>query len=354
MHFLTTLMLLSLLVFPHWCAAAAANPTTKASMPGLFLLLLDEITEPVAFTFTTVAGQFNTLPAGATGVRLTCRGQTLSRSTSPLTFTVPLGATAFTAEAMNGGTTVATMGPIQLTVVKGFPLTIPLAFTAFPAFDTFHTDVGLDTPNTLIYFGTANRDRVVQYGRVANDLLSVDMGAVDDWSEQYGGYGDDTMIAEAGSGNDFIRQDGGNGDDNLTASGGSNDDWVIQDGYTGNNTLNLLGGDGNDHLEQKGGYGNDFIRVASGSNNDTIAINGGDGNDTITYDVDPGTDTATIDGGDGTDTLTVNNSDNLPILIRDSTLHFIYGATGTTTISVTGIEQITVTGAGGTPAFTWP
>ena len=90
MRALTTLMLLSLLLaYPAWCTAAPANPANGAFMPWLFLLL-DEATEPVTFTFTftAIAGQFDTLPAGATGVRVTCNGQTLSGTASPLTFTV--------------------------------------------------------------------------------------------------------------------------------------------------------------------------------------------------------------------------------------------------------------------------
>ena len=68
-----------------------------------------------------------------------------------------------------------------------------------------------------------------------------------------------------------------------------------------------------------------------------------------------GTDTATIDGGTGTDTLTVNNPDALPVLIQDSGLNVIYqSGVGGTTITVTGIEQITVNDAGGNPIFTWP
>ncbi len=354
MRFLTILIILNLSLVNFECHAAAGKTPNSYSMPWLSLLLLDEATEQLAFTFTTSAGQFNTLPAGATSVRVTCQGQTLSSLTSPLTFTIPLGSTSFSAEALNGSTAVATMGPIQFTVVKGFPLTIPLAFTAFPAFDTFHTDIGLDTPNTFIFFGTPERDRVLQFGGAANDLLSVDMGAEGDWSDQYGGEGDDTLVAEAGNGNDYIHQDGGNGDDNLTAGGGDSGDWIIQFGSAGNDTLNALGDNGNDHISQDGGSGIDTIRVNGGDGDDTVTIDAGIGDDTITYDVSTGTDTATIDGGDGTDTLTVNNPDTLPVLILNSALNVIYGAAGGTTITVTGIEQITVTGAGGTTVFTWP
>jgi hypothetical protein len=96
------------------------------------------------------------------------------------------------------------------------------------------------------------------------------------------------------------------------------------------------------------------LRVNGGFGSDIVTIDAGTGDDTITYDVSIDTDTASIDGGDGTDTLTVNNPDNLPVLIRDGELNQIYGGGSGTTITVTGIEQITVTGVGGTPVFTWP
>jgi len=81
-----------------------------------------------------------------------------------------------------------------------------------------------------------------------------------------------------------------------------------------------------------------------------VVIDAGPGVDTITDDVS-GNDTATIDGGTGTDPLTVNNPNGLPLLIQGSNLNLIYGVGGGTTITVTGIEQITVTGAGGAIVF---
>jgi Ca2+-binding RTX toxin-like protein len=314
---------------------------------------LDEL---VAFTFTTAAGQINTLPGAATSVRVTFNGETLTSASSPMTFGAPAGDYTFTAVALNGGATVATMGPIDLSVVEGFSITTPLAFTAFPAFDTYHTDVGLDTPNTLIYFGAANRDRIVQYGGAANDLLSVDTGAENDWIEQYGGGGVDTMVADTGTGNDYIYQQAGAGGSNLTATAGKGDDWIIQIGGNGNDNLNGAAGDGNDYIIQEGGAGNDTITVTPGYGNDTVIIDAGPGDDTITYNLEAldNADTVTIDGGTGTDTLTVKNPNGLPLLIQYSNLNVIYGVGGGTTFTVTGIEQITVTGAGGATVFTWP
>jgi Ca2+-binding RTX toxin-like protein len=209
-----------------------------------------------------------------------------------------------------GSSVLSTIGPIPfITVSPNFPLSIPM-IAAFATFDNYQTDVGLDTPNTLIYFGTSNRDRIVQYGGAANDLLSVDSGAGDDWAEQYGGGGDDTMVADTGTGNDYIYQEGG--------------------------------------------AGNDTIRVTPGEGNDTVIINAGPGDDTITYDVDTGTDSASIDGGDGNDTLIVNQNGR-PVLIRDTIGNVIYQfGSGGTTITVANVEHITVKDSNGNPVFTWP
>jgi hypothetical protein len=288
---------------------------------------LDEV---IAFTFTTTAGQINTLPGAATSVRVTFNGETLTSASSPMTFATPAGAYTFTALALNGGTTVAAMGPISLTVVSGFPVTTPLAFTAFPAFDTYQTDVGLDTPNTLIYIGTANRDRIVQYGGAANDLLSASTGAGNDWIEQYGEGGGDQLIARCGSGDDYIFQKAGGGATTISADGAFGNDWIV-----------VIGGSGDDTITVTGGEGDDVIQIESGDGDDSILVQGGNG-----------TNTVAIDGGPGTDTLTV---DGLPVLIQDSGLNVIYqSGVGGTTITVTGIEQITVNDAGGNPIFTWP
>jgi hypothetical protein len=319
------------------------------------LLLAEDASQIVAFSFTTTAGQINTLPAGATSAQVTFNGKTLRGASSPLTFTAPAGAYTFTALALKGGTTVAAMGPINVTVATGFSLNIPLSFTAFSAFDTYQTDVGLDKPNTLLYFGTANRDRIVQYGGAADDFLSVDSGAGNDWIEQYGGGGVNTLVADTGTGNDYIYQETGAGDSNLTVTSGTADDWVVQKGGSGNDALNCIAGDGNDYIYQESGTGNDVIRVATGTGNDTAIIDAGPGNDTITYDIDHGTDTASIDGGTGTDTLTVNNRFSQPVLIQDRNSSIIYqSGVGGTTITVMNIEHIIVKDENGNTIFTWP
>jgi hypothetical protein len=202
---------------------------------------------------------------------------------------------------------------------------------AFPTFDSYQTDIGVDTPNTLIYIGTPDRDRIVQYGGGANDLLSVDTGAGDDWAEQYGGGGDNTMVAETG--NEYIYQEGGAGNNNMTANSGKGNDWVFQ----------------------KGGAGNDTIRVTPGDGDDSVIIAAGLGDDTITYNVSRGTDTSSIDGGDGNDTPIVNHNGQ-PFLIRDTAGNVIYqfGSGGTTTITVANVEHITVKDSNGFPVFIWP
>ena len=171
---------------------------------------------------------------------------------------------------------IFTIGPIPMIVSPNFPLSIPM-IAAFATFDNYQTDVGLDTANTFIYFGTPNRDQIVQYGGSANDLLSVDTGAGDDWGEQYGGGGDDSMVADTGTGNDYLYQEGGVGNDNMYASTADGNDRLFQKGGAGNDKISCQAGDGNDYIYQEGGAGND-----------TIGVNGGYGDDTAIIDAGPG------------------------------------------------------------------
>ena len=189
---------------------------------------------PRYFTFTFAAGQYNSLPAGADRVQVTVAGaesvtKELLRSSLPdpnanaqLTFYLTPGQYTYTAQALQGsllaGSVLSTIGPIPVTAAANFPLSIPL-ITAFATFDNYQTDIGLDTPNTFIYFGTPDRDRIVQYGGAVNDLLSVDIGAGDDWSEQYGGGGDDIMVADSWNRKRLHLPGGGAGNNNLTVTG---------------------------------------------------------------------------------------------------------------------------------------
>jgi hypothetical protein len=311
----------------------------------------------ISFSFTTDTQKIDSLPLGTTSINVTFDGVTREASatdTTLITFASPDGDHTYTAQALSGTTILASVGPITITTLSSFPLTIPLAFS-FASFDTYQTDIGLNTPNTLIYIGTPGPNRIVQYGGGAADLLSVDTGAENDWIEQYGGSGVNQIIADSGSGDDYIYQQGGELNSTIYASSGSGDDWIIQVGGSGNDTMAFEASDGDDYIRQEGGAGDDTIGVCPGLGNDTVMIDAGPGDDTITYDVSPGTDTASIDGGTGTDALTVNNPDDLPILIQDSNSNVIYqSGVGGTTITVKNIEQITVVDSGGNPIFTWP
>jgi len=311
----------------------------------------------ISFSSTTDTQKFNSLPPGTTSINVTFDGVTRVAPASAATlisFASPDGDHTYSAQALSGTTVLASLGPITIKTLSSFPLTIPLAFS-FASFDTYQTDIGLDTPNTLIYFGDEQRNRIVQYGGAADDLLSVDTGAGNDWIEQYGGGGVDTMVAEVGSGNDYIYQEAGAEGNNLAANLGKGADWVIQKGSTGDDIINCVGGEDNDYIYQESGAGNDTIRVTPGDGNDSIKIDTGSGDDNITYFVGRGTDTASIDGGTGIDTLTINNADGQPIMIQESNSNLIYqSGVGGTTITVINIEQITVNDSGGNPIFTWP
>jgi hypothetical protein len=311
----------------------------------------------ISFSFSTDTQKIDSLPPGTTTITVTFDGVTReapASGTTLIAFVSPDGDHAYSAQALSGTTILASLGPISLTTRTSFPLTIPLSFS-YPSFDTYQTDIGLDTPNTLIYFGTPESNRIVQYGGAADDLLSVDTDAGNDWIEQYGGGGDDTMTIISGTGNDYIRQDGGAGNDTMNVETGWGDDWITVRGKAGNDNIYVIGGDGNDVILVYGDDGNDTILVRPDVGNDAVSIYGGSGDDTITYDASSGTDNASIDGGTGTDTLTVNNRFSQPILIQDTNSNVIYQfGVGGTTITVTGIEQITVNDAGDNPIFTWP
>jgi hypothetical protein len=250
-----------------------------------------------------------------------------------LSFFLAPGQYTYTAQALQGsllGSSVLfTIGPIPFrTVSPNFPLSIPM-IAAFATFDNYQTDIGLDTPNSLIYFGTPDRDRIVQYGGVANDLLSVDPGAGDDWVEQYGGGGDDMMVTNTGTGNDYLYQEGGAGNNNRHASTAGGNDWLFQKGGAGNDKISCQIGSGNDYIYQEGGAAID-----------TIGVNGGYGDDTAIFDAGPGDDTITFDVSIGTDTA--------------GNVIYPFGSGGTTTITVANVEHIIVKDPNGNPVFTWP
>jgi hypothetical protein len=238
----------------------------------------------ISFSSTTDTGKFNSLPPGTTSINVTFDGVTREASatdTTLITFASPDGDHTYSAQALSGQTILASVGPITIKTLSSFHLTIPVSFS-FPSFDTYQTDIGLDTPNTLIYFGTTGCDRVVQYGGAADDLLSVDTGASDDWIEQYGGGGVDMLSARCGSGDDYIYQKAGDGDATMSADGAFGNDLVIVKGGSGDDTITVTGGMGDDIIQIDAGDGNDSISVDGGSDINTISIEGGDGDDTLT------------------------------------------------------------------------
>jgi Ca2+-binding RTX toxin-like protein len=324
----------------------------------------DHSGDNVSFTLTFASGALNSVPAGTDRVTISIDTNPDTRiyrltpepgsAAEPLTvsFVAVAGNHTYTAKAWSGSSPLATIGPISFTTVNGFPLTIPLAF-AYPAFDSYHTDVGGATSNTFTYLGTTDGDRVVQYGGAEIDTLSVSTGEGNDWCEQYGGGGVDSLNAISGTGNDYVYQEAGSVGSNLYTAAADGDDWIIQSGRDGNDELNCQLGGGNDYIRQAGGGGNDTIGVNGGSGNDSVVIDGGPGDDTISYDVSPGMDTAYIDGGAGTDTLTVNENGE-SFVLKDSSGNtlFDHGSVATT-ITVVNLEQITVKDPGGNTIFSW-
>ena len=287
----------------------------------------------ISFSFSTDTGKIDSLPSGTTTINLTFDGVTReapASGTTLIAFLSPDGDHTYSAQALSGTTILSSLGPISLTTRSSFPLTIPLSFS-YPSFDTYQTDIGLDTPNTLIYFGTPGANRIVQYGGAADDLLSVDTDAGNDWIEQYGGGGVDMLSARCGSGDDYIYQKAGDGDATMSADGAFRNDLVIVKGGSGDDTITVTGGMGDDIIQIDAGDGNDSISVDGGSDINTISIEGGDGDDTLTV----------WDHAEG-------------IVIRENALNLIYQSGVKTAITVKNIEQITVVDSGGNPIFTWP
>jgi hypothetical protein len=324
----------------------------------------DNFNDNVTFTLTFSSGSLFSQPAGADRITISLDGtpDTLIYRLSPemgsaanplrIAFLALPGDHTYTAKAWSGSTLLDTIGPISFTTVSGFPLTIPLAFS-FPAFDSYHTDIGEATPNTFTFFGTEGRERVVQYGGAAGDTLFVESGAGNDWVEQYGGAGDDGMLGESGTENDYIMQVGGDGKDNLKFHLGFGDDSGFQYGGAGDDNIEALGGDGSDTIYIEGGEGNDTIFSKPDAQNDIVAINAGAGNDALTYEVCSGTDSAFIDGGTGPDTLTLKENGQ-PFVLKDSSGNTLYDyGSGGTVITVANLEQITVLDTGGNVIFTW-
>ncbi len=184
-----------------------------------------------------------------------------------------------------------------------------------------------------------------------NDLL--DGGDGNDSLE--GGAGNDTLLG--GAGNDTLL--GGDGPDTLDGGIGAD----VLEGGAGNDTVRLgvdsdadlaYGGDGDDVIATEhasatvadtvyGGSGQDAITGGSGidrlfgdAGNDTLT--GGGGNDLM--DGGAGSDRLVLDDNHGTDTLT-GGEDAGDLDVVDAT-----AVAGNLTVSVTGLETGTITGAG--------
>jgi hypothetical protein len=316
----------------------------------------------VRFSFTFEAGQYNPLPAGADRVRVAVEGpesisRELLRSDLPdldgagdLVFWLVPGEYTYIAQALQGSTALLTIGPIEITVISDYRLMIPLIPT-FTQFDHYQTNIGGDTPNTQIIFGTEAMDRFVQYGGDAEDTQYVESGAGSDWIEQYGGCGDDGQLAEGGTDNDYIYQNGGSGNDTIKIAAGWGDDNCIQTGGTGDDTMEAISSNGNDTIYIEGGQGNDSIYVNPGVGNDIISIDSGANDDTMTYEVNPEVDMAFIDGSHDIDTLTIRQNGN-SFRIENSIGEIIcQNGSGGTVITVIDIELIKVLDIGGQVIF---
>jgi len=325
----------------------------------------------VTFTYALDSGLVNSLPAGADHISVVLDGKETNveiperiivypeaasaetgTTTRTLTFYVDPGQHTFSIYALKGTEPIGTpIGPITFTKVQDIPAIIPLAFD-FTGFENSRTYTGTDAVTP--YFGTPERDRIVQYGGLANDSCFFWGNAGNDWIEQYGGNGDDSMWADGGTEGDFILQSGGDGNDTMKASSGCGNDWIFQYAGSGDDTVESMGSDDDDVILVDGEEGNDAIYVNPGLGNDKVTISAGSGIDTITYEVNPGTDTASIDGGDGTDVVTIKENGN-SFLIKDSGGNPLYHtpASGDTTITVANVEAITVLDQDGKPLFTW-
>lgn len=202
------------------------------------------------------------------------------------------------------------------------------------------TQEGTAQDDSLIFFGTAGPDHVIQPGYDGNDSLYASGDDGDDIIEQEGGAGTNTFNVSAGTGSDWIRQIGGPNDDNMYIDAGDGNDWIYQSGGDGNDIFSAYGGHGNDTILISGGDGNDTIRCDGGDGNDVITVLAGSGDDTITYDCSDGQDTVLIDGGPGTDSLTINrNSHSYKVLdAQGNVLHHV--GSGGAVITVLNIETI--------------
>lgn len=210
-----------------------------------------------------------------------------------------------------------------------------------------------DAGNDSIWGGTGS-DQV--YGGSGNDTIRLGADANADLA--YGGDGNDVIFTEHTSTSvaDTVYGDAGN--DAVTGGagieliyGGTGNDTL--NGDAGNDTLHgdedadsLNGGDGNDSLfggtgadALIGGAGNDTL--FGGADNDTLT--GGIGNDVM--EGGTGSDRFILLANDGTDVIT-GGEDTGDIDVVDAN-----GVAGNLTVSVSGLEVGSISGAGLTTTF---
>jgi hypothetical protein len=219
--------------------------------------------------------------------------------------------------------------------------------------DYYSNVVATGSGETLITFGTTNRDWISQSALSGSNTMFIGGDAGSDWIEQYGGADNDTMSIDGGTGDDSIYQDGGPGDDSLASLGGMGDDSIVQCGDAGDDVINAGGGEGEDQITVSGGEGNDTVYCDGGSGSDTIAIDGDGGEDTVTYNVGEAQDSAVIDGGPDDDTVTIyGGAQSFAVYDGFGSLMYEQGTNGST-ITVRNVEHGTINGNDANPVYTW-
>lgn len=197
--------------------------------------------------------------------------------------------------------------------------------------------------------GQLGNNNITQYGAGGNDQQTAQGGDGNDNIFQSGGVGHDRQTATGGRGHDNLTAFGGDGNDVIGQQGGVGNDRLRADGGSGNDRINTVGGAGNDNIRQVGGDGNDILRANGGAGKDVIVQEGGKGNDTFVYTVSAGQDRATINGGPGKDKATIQAAPNDVFTVVDANGKklFSQGQGQGTVITVSGVEDLKITGANG-------
>ncbi|MBQ7528949.1 hypothetical protein IJT10_03485 [bacterium] len=211
--------------------------------------------------------------------------------------------------------------------------------------------------------GGRGNDNINAFGGRGNDVLFADGGRGKDNINLYGGRGNDLLVADGGRGNDKIYASGGKGNDQIFINGGRGNDNIRARGGAGDDVITVKGGDnekgvfnklfGGNTIDVKGGTGNDTINVTGGNGNDRVKINGGEGFDRMNYTVTEGRDNVTVNGGKdgGRFNLNVGPNDNVTVVDKEGNVLYKQGNGKGTTITVSNVNQFSVTGEDGRPVF---